>query len=165
MNRPRGSPSAAALYGAFSGCILIWGSTFLFIAIGNDSLPPVWGATLRVALACLVLFGVMAIRRQPLPRGRALRTATLYGFFQFGLNLPLLYQGETEVPSGLASVLFATIPLLTALLARAVGLEPLDRSRLGGAVIALAGVGVLSWGQLGARVHPVPLLLVLGAVV
>jgi drug/metabolite transporter (DMT)-like permease len=158
------SPRPAALYGAFVGCTLIWGSTFLFIAIGNDTLPPVWGATLRVGLAAAVLLAVMALRRQPFPRGDALRTGALYGFFQFGLNLPLLYQGETEVPSGLSSVLFATIPLCTALMARAFGLEPLDRARIGGAVIALAGIGILFSDQLGADVRPLPLLSILAAV-
>src|SRR5688572_22383580 len=104
------TPPQAALYLAFAGCVLIWGSTFLFIAIGNDTLAPTWGAALRLGLAAAILFAVMAVRRLPLPRGAALKAAATYGLFQFGLNFPLLYLGETEVPSGLAAVIFATIP-------------------------------------------------------
>src|SRR5437764_11895146 len=39
---------------AFAACSTIWGSTFLAISIGNDALAPVWGATLRLALASLL---------------------------------------------------------------------------------------------------------------
>lgn len=163
MTRDTGPPTNLALYGAFSGCVLIWGSTFLFIAIGNDTVPPVWGATLRLALASAILFAVMAVRRLPFPRGQALRTCAVFGFFQFGLNLPLLYLGETEVPSGLAAVIFATIPLSTVFFTRVFGLERLSARRVLGGVVALMGIVVMFSTQLRAAVHPLPLLQVLGA--
>ena len=49
-----GKPSILP-YAAFAACGMIWGSTFLFISIGNDSLPPMWAATLRMALAGVLL--------------------------------------------------------------------------------------------------------------
>jgi drug/metabolite transporter (DMT)-like permease len=161
MPRPSGSPSSAALYGAFAGCVAIWGSTFLFIAIGNDTVPPAWGATLRLVLAAAILLSVMAVRRLPLPRGPALRACVLYGFFQFGLNLPLLYLGETEVPSGLAAVIFATIPLSTIFFARVFGLERLSRRRIIGGLVALVGIVVMFSTQLRAAVRPLPLFQIL----
>ena len=94
---------------AFSTCTLIWGSTFLFISMGNDTVPPMWAASLRLILAALLLVGLLLIGGRRLPRGRALRAAVLFGIFQFGFNLPLLYWGETVVPSGLAAVVFATV--------------------------------------------------------
>src|SRR5262245_29517083 len=161
MTPAPGSPSNARLLAAFAGCVAIWGSTFLVIAIGNATVPPVWGATIRLVLASAILFGVMAARRLPFPRGPGLRAAATFGFFQFGLNFPLLYLGETEVPSGLAAVVFATIPLSTLFLARAFGLERLSARRLWGGLIALAGIILMFSVQLGAAVHPFALVEIL----
>ena len=161
MPRVQGPPSNATLYGAFVGCVLIWGSTFLVIAIGNDAVPPVWGATLRLAVAAAILFAIMAVRRLPFPRGAALRSASVYGFCQFGLNFPLLYLGEMTVPSGLAAVVFATIPLSTIFFARVFGLERLSRRRILGGLIALGGIVLMFSSQLQAAVHPLGLVEVL----
>jgi drug/metabolite transporter (DMT)-like permease len=78
-----------------------------------------------------------------LPRGAALRAALGYGVAQFGVNFPLLYWGEARVPSGLSAVIYATIPLSSALLTRALGMERLTPAKVGGAVVAFAGVAVL----------------------
>ena len=146
---------------AFATITAIWGSTFLVIAVGNDRVPPVWAAALRLTLASALLLGILKLRRQPLPRAKALRASVIFGFFQFGINFPLLYLGEKEVPSGLAAVIFATVPLSNALLTRAVGLERLDAAKLSGAVIALIGVALIFINQLRADVHLLPLVWVL----
>lgn len=156
-----GSPTAgvnARTTLAFATCTMIWGSTFLVISIGNDTVPPMWAASLRLMLASLVLVGLVLAMGRRLPTGTALRAAAAYGMFQFGLNLPLLYWGETVVPSGLAAVVFATIPITGALIARAFGLERLDALKMGGALVALAGVGLLFARDLSASATAVPLL-------
>jgi drug/metabolite transporter (DMT)-like permease len=150
-------------YAAFLVCAGIWGSTFLFISIGNDTVPPLWGAALRLLLAGIVLAALVAILRQPLPRGAALRAAIQYGFFQFGLNFPLLYWGEKSVPSGLAAVLFATIPLLAAVYTHLLGMERIDPRKVGGALVGLAGVAVIFAQQLAGEASLLPILAVLGA--
>ena len=148
---------------AFGACCAIWGSTFLFISIGNDDLPPVWSASLRLGLAALILTAAAAAT-QGLPRGGALRAAALYGFFGFGVNFPLLYWAEQVVPSGLAAVLYATIPLSTAFLARAFGLERLTPAKVGGAIVGLGGVALIFSSRIGGDVGVLPLLaLVAGA--
>jgi len=116
---------------------------------------------LRLTLASALLVAILKIRRQPFPREKALRAALIFGFFQFGINFPLLYLGEKEVPSGLAAVIFATIPLSSALLTRAFGLERLDAAKLSGAVVALVGVALIFVNQLHSDVHPLALLWVL----
>src|ERR1700694_4211378 len=110
----------------FIVCSLIWGTTFLAIRFGNEATPPVWAATIRLALASVVLFGIAAALRMPMPRGRALRGAALWGLFNLGVNMSLLYIGETTVPSGISAVLFATVPLTTTLLAAGVHVEALQ---------------------------------------
>ena len=147
---------------AFFSCVVIWGSTFLVIRIGNESVPPLWAATVRLILAGAFLFALTAILRQPLPRGDALRAAMIYGLFQFGGNFSLLYWGETVVPSGLAAVIFATIPLSTTLLTRVFGLERLTGRKILGALIALAGVALIMSGRL-ERGELIPTLAILVA--
>ncbi len=128
---------------AFGACGAIWGSTFLVISIGNDALAPVWAATLRLALAAVLLGAWSWMRGIARPRGAALRAAIGYGVGQFGVNLPLLYWGEKRVPSGVSAVIYATIPLSSALVARAFGLERLTPGKVLAALLAFAGVAVL----------------------
>ena len=154
-------PFDARAWGAFGACGAIWGSTFLVISIGNDGLAPVWAATLRLVLASLLLTGWTLARGQRLPRGPALRAALGYGVAQFGVNLPLLYWGERVVPSGLAAVVYATLPLSSALIARAFGMERLTLAKMTGAVVALAGVAVLFSSTLHAHVPPAGLIVIL----
>jgi drug/metabolite transporter (DMT)-like permease len=167
LHRPPATPaegaSGARLALVFAATTLIWGSTFLVISLGNDALPPVWGAALRLVLAAIVLAAIARIARQPLPRGRALAHALGFGVFQFGLGFPLIYWGETRVASGLAAVLFATVPLSSSLLARAMGIEPLSRQRMLGAVISIAGIGIVFSGELAGHAPLLPLLSLLAA--
>jgi len=142
---------------AFAVCSGLWGSTCLVISIGNDVLAPLWACTLRLVLAALLLGAWTRLRGQPLPRGAALRAAVGYGVAQFGVNLPLLYWGERAVPSGLAAVVYATLPLSSALIARAFGLERLTPAKLLGAVVALGGVAVLFSSALSAHAPPLGL--------
>ena len=135
-------------YLAFLACCLIWGSTFLAIRIGNEAVPPVWAATIRLILAAPLLAGLVLATRQRFPQGPALRGAILFGIFNFGLNLSLLYWGERVVPSGIAAVLYATVPLSTALIAAAMRVERLAARKVLASVIAIAGVGVIFAGEL-----------------
>src|SRR5262252_6927442 len=148
------SPAPATVLSVFLLTVAIWSTTFLFISIGNDTVPPVWAATLRLALAGAILFTVMAARRLPFPRGAAFTAAALYGFFQFGLNFPLLYLSEKRAPSGLAAVVFATIPLSTVFFARWFGLERLSARRIAGALLPLAGSALVQPCPTGAATRP-----------
>jgi len=154
------SGGGLAPFAAFGLCTLIWSSTFLFIRIGNDSVPPVWAATLRLSFASVLLALIALATRQPWPRGAALRAALWFGVVDFGISLPLLYWGEKVVPSSVAAILFATLPLMTALFARIFGLEPIRPLKLVGAVIGLGGVTILFSSELSAAVTPLPMVAV-----
>lgn len=157
MTSAPATASEARPWGAFAACAAIWGSTFLVISIGNDALAPVWAATLRLALAAILLAAWTRARGRALPRGPALRAALWFGVLQFGVNLPLLYWGERLVPSGLSAVVYATIPLSSALLTRAFGLERLTPAKITGALVALGGVAVLFSSTLQAHATPLGL--------
>ena len=155
--------SALTTYVAFALCCLIWGSTFLAIRIGNEAVAPVWAATLRLALATPALAVLAWATRAHWPRGAALRGAVLFGFFNYGVNLALLYWGEQTVPSGIAAVFYATVPLSTALLAPLFGVERLSARKLAAATVAFVGVGVIFAGELSLAVPFAGLLAILGA--
>jgi drug/metabolite transporter (DMT)-like permease/protein-S-isoprenylcysteine O-methyltransferase Ste14 len=139
---------------------LIWGSTFLAIRIGNETVAPLWAATLRLAIAAVLLAAIMLATRTPFPRGAALKGAVLFGFFNFGINFSLLYWGQLRVPSGVAAIFYATLPLSSGILAWWMGVHPLDPTRTVAAVIGLAGVAVIFAGELAIGSPPVALLAV-----
>jgi drug/metabolite transporter (DMT)-like permease len=134
------------------------------IQIGDEAVPPEFGAFLRLALASIVLsLVVLFVPGLRFPRGRALRAAALYGVFNFGFDLGLLYWGEQSVPSGIAAIFFATIPLWTLLFAWLGGLEKPKVLQIAGAAVAVVGVVVVVLGQLTTSVAPLALLAALGA--
>lgn len=133
---------------AFVSCALIWGSTFLAIRIGNDTLPPMWACAIRFFLAAIILNGLVLLRGQRWPKGPALTAAFLFGLLEFGVSMPLLYWGELVVPSGLAAVFFAVCPIVSMLVARAFKMESLNATRLGAGLLAFCGVAIVFWGEL-----------------
>lgn len=144
---------------------MIWGSTFLVIRVGNDALPALWACSLRLALAAVLLSLILAVTRQKWPKGAALKAAAIYGFWEFGISLPLLYWGERVVPSGLAAVLYAICPVAAMFEARMLGMERLDLRRLGAAALAFAGVVVIFWGELAQGGSPAGLIAIFVAAV
>jgi drug/metabolite transporter (DMT)-like permease len=138
--------------GAFLLCSLIWGSTWLAIKLGYESIPPLTGAALRFGIASVLLFAIVRIARLRLPRGRQEWGLTaFFAVFLFGGDYGLIYWSEQHLTSGLTSVLFATMPLFTSLLAAVYGLERLTPRKLAGIALAIAGTAVLFSNQLDLR--------------
>ena len=131
----------------------------------NAELAPFWGAAIRFLPASVLLFLAMAVWRVPVPRGAALSGALLYGALNFGVSYAFLYYGLLAAPGGTASVMLATIPVWTFILALIHGLEAFRMRGLIGAVVATLGVAVVFVEQLGTSVPPANLLaLLVGAV-
>jgi drug/metabolite transporter (DMT)-like permease len=130
----------------------IWGSTWMFIKLGLRDLPPLSFAAARFLLATAVLCGIVAARRPRLPRGREWLLLAQTGVLAFGLNYGLLFWGEQHISSGLAALLQATIPVFGMLLAHPyLPGERLNARKLSGALLGVAGVGVIFSHQLGAE--------------
>lgn len=137
---------------------LIWGTTFLAIRIGNEAVPPLWAATIRLTLATALNVVIAVLARARWPKGAALRGVLLFGFLNMGVNFILLYWGEQTVPSGIAATLYATIPLTTGIFASVLGLQALDRRRMLAALVGLAGVALIFSGELKMGAPTLPLL-------
>lgn len=137
-----------ATYAGFAAMSLIWGSTFLAIRIGNEAVPPVWSAVIRLVIATPLYLLIARATRAEWPRGAELRAALGYGVLNYGVNFVLLYWGELQVASGTASVLYATIPLMTSLAAALLGVQPLRAGDVTGALVGLLGVALVFSGEL-----------------
>src|SRR5271163_569664 len=100
---------------AFAIIYFVWGSTFLAIRIGVHEVPPLLLAAMRFSVAGLVLYGWMIARGERSPTVRQWGSALLLGLIIFVFDYGLLFWAEQRVPSGIASVMLATIPAFTAL--------------------------------------------------
>jgi O-acetylserine/cysteine efflux transporter len=152
-------------YAAFVVSVIFFGVNFVAVRFSNQELPPFWGAALRFVIASLILFGIVRFRSIPLPQGRALTGAALFGLFSFALNFGFLYWALTRVSAGMASVMFATIPLITQLIASLIGQERLTWRGILGAFIVIAGISVVFIEQLKFNVPLVYMGAVFGGVV
>ena len=84
---------------AFAGTILIGGMNFISVKLSNAELPPLFGAAVRFAAGALIFFAIVLIRRMPIPGGRALGGAAVYGLLNFGLGYAFLYFALTRLQS------------------------------------------------------------------
>ncbi len=140
-------------------------------AIEGESVPFAVGrwyrgsGDMRFGAAGALMLNLVAAIRRPLPRGRSLGGAALYGVVGFAASYGFAYTGLRDVPPGTAMVLIALTPLFTFGLAIAHRQERFHVQGLFGALIALVGIGFVFVDQLSADVPLVPLLLVLLAAV
>jgi len=128
---------------------LIWGSTWLFIKVGLEDLPPLTFAGVRFVIAAAVLFGVVLVRRVPLPRNRKDWTLlAVTGVLSFTINYGAVFWGEQHVSSGLAALLQATIPAFGLVIAHYyLPGERMTAVKIIGVLLGIAGVGLIFSNQ------------------
>ena len=100
---------------AFAIIYFVWGSTFLAIRVGVREVPPFLLAAMRFLAAGLVLYVWMIARGEHSPSGRQWSSAILLALLIFVVDYGLLFWAEQRVPSGIAAVMMATIPVFMAL--------------------------------------------------
>ena len=106
-------------------------------------LDPFWGAAFRFLLATAACVLLMILFRVPIPHGRELRGALLYGALTFGAGFSFIYWGLERSPASIGAVLLATGPLLTFIVAVLHRQEPFRWDGLLGGVLAIAGSTVV----------------------
>lgn len=130
----------------------------------NRELDPLWGQSLRFALAASLMLLVALASRPPFPRGRALAGAVLFGVFQFAGAFGFYSWSLLEIQAGLGQTLLALVPLATIGLAVAQRQERVRFATLIGALIGLFGVALLSADQLNGDVSVGSLWAVLASI-
>ena len=149
-------------WGLLLALSVLWGGSFLFIGIAGRELPPLTLVVVRLVLAAAMLHAALPALGIALPRERRVWAAFAgMGLLNNALPFVLIAWGQQRIPSGLASILNATTPLWTVLVAHALTQdERLTRMKavgvlagLGGAAVmvgpsALGGLGREAWAEL-----------------
>jgi drug/metabolite transporter (DMT)-like permease len=127
---------------------LVWGSTYLAIRIAVETIPPLTQSAVRFLIAGSLLYAV-TIRRGDAAGDRPgrleWRDAAIIGGLLLAGGNGLLAVGEQTVPSGIAALIIATLPIWVAILGRVFFGVVLTRTIVVGTVIGFAGVAVLVW--------------------
>lgn len=145
---------------AFIVSTILGGNNAIAVRFSNVELPPFFGAALRFTGAALILFLFMLALRLPLPKGRSLGGALIFGALQFGVSYALIYWSLLQVPAGLFQVILALVPLLTFFFAIVHRQESFQWRILAGGLLAVGGIAIIFSGRL---VDDVPLLSLLAA--
>lgn len=124
---------------------VLWGGSFLFVGIAVKELPPLTIVLVRVGLAALLLVPVVLALGHRLPRTlEAWQPFFVMAILNNVIPFTLITFGQREVASGLASVLNATTPLFTLLIAHWLTTdETLKANKLAGVLMGIAGIAVL----------------------
>ena len=159
------SASPLVIWTALASVYVIWGSTYLAIAIAVQTLPPLLSAGIRFCVAGIVLIGFVAARRG-VKVGRAqLQGAAVVGLLLLVGGNGFVVLAERTVPSGLTALIIASVPLWIVVFGRFAG-DRIHGSTFIGVAVGFAGVAFLVVGRgASGAVDPVGLGLVLVATV
>lgn len=148
---------------------IVWGGSFFFVGVAVEALPPLSIVALRVSLATLALLAVVHFTGLRMPTNPKIWVAfILMGILNNVIPFTLIVWGQTHIASGLASILNATTPLFTIVLAHFLTKdEKMTSQKIIGVTIGFAGVVIMlgheALGGLGDSVFAQ--LAVLGATI
>ncbi len=148
---------------AFFAIYFLWGTTFLAIRIAVEELPPLYAAGVRFFIAGTVLLGFMLARGAARPTAAQWRNLLVLSLLMFVAEYGPLFWAEKYVPSGVVSVLAATIPIITLVMEMLI----LRKQKWS---LGLAAATLLGFGGVGVLLLPggpqhfpvVPCLAILG---
>ena len=123
----------------------LWGGSFFFISVSVSELPPFTLVTMRVGLAAVTLWLVLLVSGYPIPKSPEVwRAFMMMGLLGNALPFSLIAWGQTHIGAGLASIINATTPIFTILIAGSfLSDEHITPRKMLGVTAGLAGVIVL----------------------
>jgi drug/metabolite transporter (DMT)-like permease len=144
MSAIPGFPRRARFILAFAILYFVWGSTYLAIRFAVETIPPFWLAGVRFAIAGAALLLIAQLERPGWPTVGQWRNAIWIGALLFGGGNGLVCWAEQTVPSGLTSLIIATMPLWMTMLDSALFRAPLPgRGVAAGLLLGLIGIFLL----------------------
>ena len=156
-------------YIAWIAICILWGTTYLFIRIGVETIPPMLFAGFRWIIAGSILITILWLSGNQLPQKSDLIHITIIGIALLGFGNGLVVVGEQYVESGLAALLITTVPFWM------VGVESflpkgpkLNWLTITGLIVGSLGVGLIFGGDLKyifETKYLIGVLSILGAVV
>ena len=161
---PSRRASSLNVWLALGTVYVVWGSTYLAIAIAVETLPPLLYSGVRFTLAGLLLAAWLAFRRVDLRISRSqLGGAAAVGMLMLAGGNGLVSIAERTVPSGVAALIVASIPLWIVVYRMFAG-ERVRRDLFAGVLLGLVGVAILVVpGGLNGTIDPFGALLLFGA--
>jgi len=136
--------SLLIILGYISICLL-WGSTWLAIKVGLESLTPFISSGARFTVAAIFFFLIIKIRNIKVQSDRlAIKLYLIMGFFSFAIPFGLVYWGQKFIPSGLASILFAVYPFFVIIFTKVLFKEEeVNAYKIVGSLIGFLGIIVI----------------------
>lgn len=129
---------------AFTAIYVLWGGTFLAIRVAVLEIPPFFSSGVRFLIAGALLYGVMRVRGQPSPSTAEWRAIATIALCMFVATYGALFWAEQYVPSGITSVIEATLPITTVALEVFVfRQQPFRWRTLGAVALGFSGVAWL----------------------
>jgi len=124
---------------------ILWGGSFFFVGVAVKEMPPLTIVLCRVALASIILLAIVYLKGEKMPSSPGLWGAfIIMGALNNLIPFSLIVWGQTHIESGLASILNATTPIFSVVLAHFLTKEErLTTNRASGVVIGWMGVAVL----------------------
>jgi drug/metabolite transporter (DMT)-like permease len=125
---------------------IVWGSTYLGIAVAVETIPPFLMAASRFALAGLVLLTWSVLRARgsfAMPSLHEWRDSAIVGALLLGGGMGMVAWGEQTIPSGIAALIIALMPVWVAIFGRLFFGERLPGVAIVGIVVGFVGVGIL----------------------
>ena len=110
--------------------------------ISFAEMPPFWMSLLRFGFGALIYWIWAALRKLPIPKGRALAGPVLYGALGFGVSFAFLSWGLVKTPASVGAVILALIPMLTVIFSALEGVESLSSRNIFGSLLAVLGTGI-----------------------
>lgn len=149
---------------AFFIIYFVWGSTYLAIRIAVASVPPLFAAGVRFAIAGGALLLWSKLRGVPNPTRIEWRNLAVQAALMFLCGYSALFWAETKIPSGIASVLIATTPVWMALMEIVVfERKPLPPRLVLAICLGMVGVAILAFRRGTGHFPVLPCLAILGA--
>ncbi len=146
---------------------VLWGGSFFFVAVAVEELPPLTVVALRTGLAALALIVILRVQGEAWPFAKgAIAAFFVMGLLNNLLPFSLLFWAQTMIPSGLASILNATTPIFSIIVAHfLLADERMATNKAIGILFGFLGVVVLLGGDLlnGASIASLGMLACLGA--
>jgi len=129
---------------AYATMCLIWGSTWIMIKLGLRGAPPMTAVAVRFIIAAMLVYFIIAVRKIGIPRDRRFLYLSLFlSGFHLAVPYVLVYWGEQQISSGLTAVLYSTMPINVAILARIFLGDPLTPRKVMGILVGIGGVWVI----------------------
>lgn len=145
MDASRGDRSDAAVWGALGVVYVLWGSTYLGMAVVVETVPAFLGMGTRFAFAALIMAVLVVVLRGPAGlrvTRQDLAAASLIGVLLLVFGNGVVALSEQYVPSGIAALMVAITPVVVVALRAATGDRPAPLTIVG-VVLGFAGVGAL----------------------